>query len=88
MRIPACFKPFFWDVAIDELHLQKNKFFIIERLLNEGDHRTLYWLFNTYSHADIKYTVMKSRGLYEETALCWQSYFKIKKEEMRCFGRF
>lgn len=31
--------------------------FMIERLLNEGDHHTLQWLFSTYTMDDILRTV-------------------------------
>ncbi|MGZ7445467.1 DUF6922 domain-containing protein [Paenibacillus sp. TH7-28] len=33
--------------------------FIIERLLNEGDHRTLQWLFSTYTMNDILQAVQQ-----------------------------
>ncbi len=84
--IPADFGPFFWDVHIDQLELTRHQRFIIERLLNEGDHHTLHWLFETYSEADIRQTVQISRNLSRKTARYWQYYFNLKEEEMRCFG--
>lgn len=83
--IPNEFKCFFWDVDIKNLNIIDNQIFIIERLLNEGDHRTLEWLFHTFSLEQIKNAVTMSRGLTMKTALCWQNYFKLKEEEMRCF---
>lgn len=35
----TCFESFFWDVHIHELSIEENKFFIIERLLQEGNHQ-------------------------------------------------
>ncbi len=86
-KVPKHFKVFFWDVDIYSLDLKKNKFFIIERLLNEGDHHSLHWLFQNYTVNEIKEVVKKSRELSAEVAHCWRSYFNLKEEEMRCFGK-
>ncbi|MEW6624767.1 MAG: hypothetical protein AB1420_16855 [Bacillota bacterium] len=87
-RAPGWLKPFFWDVDIKELNLLKHQIFIIERLLNEGDHKALCWLFKTYTTEAIREVVLKSRKLTLKTARCWQNYYGLKEEEMRCFGRY
>ncbi len=87
-KVPKWLKPFFWDVEIGELDTEQHKVFIIERLLNEGNQKTLEWLFKTYSEDDIKEVVMKSKKLTLKTARCWQNYFDLGEEEMRCFGRY
>lgn len=86
--IPDKFKHFFWDVDIKNLNINDHQIYIIERLLNEGDHQTLKWLFQIFSLEQIKNAVMQSRGLTLKTALCWQNYFELKGEEMRCFGTY
>ena len=87
VRIPSDFQCFFWDTKIEEIDLYKNKLFIIERLLNEGNEKTLAWLFNTYSREEIKEVVCKSRRLTIKTAYCWQNYFGLEKRDMNCFGK-
>ncbi|WP_035267360.1 DUF6922 domain-containing protein [Desulfitibacter alkalitolerans] len=86
--IPAWLKPFFWDVDVKQLDLKQHQIFIIERLLNEGDHKALGWLFKTYPIEDIKTVVSTSKKLSLKTARCWQNYFGLSEEEMRCFGRY
>lgn len=85
-HIPADFSPFFWDVHMEQLEPAAHSRFIIERLLNEGDHHTLQWLFQTYTIDDIRQAVKTSRNLSRKTARYWQTYFNLKEEEMRCFG--
>ncbi len=85
-QIPENFTAFFWDVHIKELDLAAHRRFIIERLLNEGDHHTLQWLFRTYSMDDILLTIQSSRNLSLKTARYWQIYFNLKEGDMRCFG--
>jgi hypothetical protein len=79
------FKKYFWDVDIEKLDIDNHKFYIIERLLNFGNEKTLIWLFRNYTKEEIKEVVKKSRSLTIKTARCWQNYFNLKEEEMRCF---
>lgn len=83
---PKWLKKFFWDVNLEELDLHDHRIFIIERLLNEGDHLALKWLFDTYSKDTIREAIKTSRGLTLKTARCWQNYFGLREDEMRCFG--
>lgn len=85
-RIPEKFSPYFWDVHLEELHPIRHRQFIIERLLNEGDHHSLRWLFQTYSVEEIRQVVQSSRNLSRKTARYWQYYFNLREEEMCCFG--
>lgn len=87
-KIPHWMKPYFWDVNLEDLDINEHSIYIIERLLNEGDHHTLSWVFQTYSEEMIREAVIVGRGLSRKTARCWQNYFELKEEEMRCFGRF
>ena len=86
--IPSWMKIYFWDTDIDLLDIEKNEVFIIERLLNVGDEKTLSWVFKNYAKDTIRKSVATSRSLSIKTARCWQNYFKLKEEEMRCFGIF
>lgn len=71
---------------MSELNVQRHRVFIIERLLNEGDHRALAWVFQTYSKSDVEEAVKISRALTPKTARCWQNYFHLKEEEMCSIG--
>jgi len=86
--IPESFKIYFWDVNIDEIDLEKHKRFVIERILNYGDHQALFWLKENYDETMIKEAVKKSRNLTRKTARFWQAYFNLSEEEMRCFTKF
>ncbi|NYE58571.1 DUF6922 domain-containing protein [Carboxydothermus ferrireducens] len=83
--LPEEFKVYFWDVELCDLNIEKHKRFIIERILNFGDHRALKWVLSNYDEATIKEVVQNSRNLTPKTARFWQYYFKLSEEEMRCF---
>ena len=86
--IPIEFRPFFWDVDWEELDQECHAVFIIERILNEGDHQAIAWVFKTYGRERIRLVVITSKKLTLKTARCWQNYFGLTEEEMRCFGRY
>jgi hypothetical protein len=85
-RIPEEFRPLFWDAAWESLDVRGHAAFIIERLLNEGDETHVRWIFRTYGARSVKAVVCESRRLSRKTARCWQSFFGLREEEMRCFG--
>lgn len=86
-KLPENFQVFFWDTNINRINPETHKFYIIERLLNEGNEKTLAWLFTTYDLEEIKAVVCKSRRLTLKTAYCWKNYFGLEKRSMRCFGK-
>ncbi|MDC3424668.1 hypothetical protein NC797_09115 [Aquibacillus sp. 3ASR75-11] len=77
--IPEIFKPFFWDVDIKTIDLEFNRIYVIERLLNHGDHRTLRWLFSIYSLGDIREAVCVGRNFSLKTARYWQHFFHLSE---------
>ncbi len=87
--IPVGFSPYFWEIEdVSVIDIEKHSFFIIERLLNEGNEETVNWLFASYSEEEIKEVVLSSRRLTEKTAYCWKNFFNLKSEDMQCFGRY
>ena len=65
----------FWDVA--DLSLDKNRDFIIVRVLNDGTDRDLRQLKKLCSENDIISVVKSRRGLSIRTALFWANYYQI-----------
>ena len=78
----------FWDVDLAALDLENHKIFIVERVLNMGDEVALKWLRQKYGLKIIYNTVTTSNKLTLKTARCWQNYFNLKEEQMRCFSTF
>jgi len=87
-KIPSWLEPLFWDLDPQNLILNQHYIYIVERILNFGDLRALRWLFKVFQEETIREAVTISRGLTLKTALCWQNYFGLKEEEMRCTGTF
>lgn len=65
-------RPFFWDVEIAQIDLQKNRDYLIERILELGDSAAVKWLFSTYPLTDIKGSLAQSRVLSKKSRNFWE----------------
>jgi hypothetical protein len=63
---------FFWDVDPASLDIRRHKTFIIERLLEFGDERSVRWLFSTYSKDEILLVLRASRSLSAKSRYFWR----------------
>jgi hypothetical protein len=54
-------RPFFWETDLSKIDIEKNKPYIIERILELGDSEAVQWLFSNVSLRDIKKTLEKSK---------------------------
>lgn len=86
--IPQDLRLLFWDVDFKQLEPSKHKEFIIERVLNMGDELSIAWLWKIYNRNIILETVCHSRKLSRKTARCWQNYFDLREDQMKCFSTF
>jgi hypothetical protein len=86
LKLPDHIETYFWDINSEDLDPEKHWVFVISRILNEGDHHALTWLFNLYSAEKIISAVKASRTLSTKTAKCWQNYFALKEEDLCCTG--
>jgi hypothetical protein len=85
--LPSHEAKFFWDVKPADLDVEKDWFFIVERLLEYGDDRSLAWLKKNYPDKDIVEVVMKSKKLSRKTANIWRIYYDLRLEEVTCLQK-
>jgi hypothetical protein len=71
-RLPEEIKKYFWDVAFDELSMEKHRRFIAERILNYGDLNGLKWLLSCTDKQFIRNVVESSHNLNAKTKNFWQ----------------
>ena len=64
-------RPFFWDTEIEKIDIEKNRDYVIERILEVGDSAAVKWLFVTYPQADIKRVLVQSRTLSKKSRNFW-----------------
>ena len=67
---------FFWDTEPDRIDLQKNKEYIIERVLELGDDKAVRWLFAKYPRSEIKKVLARSRRISRKSSHYWSLILK------------
>jgi len=77
----------FWDVDSTLLDKDKDKKFIIERILKYGRPETIHWLWANYSDQAIIAVVKSSKVIDRKTANYWAIHYDIPKEEVLCLNR-
>ena len=77
-RIPKYMIKYFWDVDFNSIDVQKNKFFIIKRILENGDERAVKWMFKRYDIDDIKKAILNFRGYDKKTVNFWSVVLDLK----------
>lgn len=82
--IPSRFWKFFWDIDIAKLDHSRKASFIIQRLLDKGNHAAVKWLRKHYKENQIKETLMKNRGFSPRTAIFWSIFYNIPKSKIVC----
>ncbi len=67
----------FWDTAVEKIDPDKNKNYIIERVISRGLLQDFYFLLQLYSTDQIITALKKSKVLDNKTANFCSHYFKI-----------
>jgi hypothetical protein len=70
--LPEELQKYFWDVAFDELTIEKYPRFIAERILNYGNLNGIKWLLSWADKNFIRAIVDNSRNLNAKTKNFWQ----------------
>jgi hypothetical protein len=70
--IPETLRKYFWDVAYEDLSLEKYPKFIAERILNFGDLDAVKWLQSVLDKDFIRSVIINSRNLNPKTKNYWK----------------
>jgi hypothetical protein len=75
-------KRIFWDINPQKLDWQKNRQFIVERVLTRGFTEDVRAIFKMYSKEQLKDAVIKSKTLDKKTANFMSIYLNIPLEKI------
>ena len=85
--IPKTFGKYFWDTKFENLSIDKNDTYIIERLLEMGDIKELQWINNTYTRKQILSTLQNSRRISPKTGNFFSLYYNVPKDSLACMKK-
>lgn len=85
--LPKYLKKYFWDVDFSKLEKDKNPHFIIERILEFGDMKSIEWMKKSFPEGEIKKIVLSSRRLSPKSANFWRLMFDLDKNKVLCLKK-
>ncbi|MBI3985020.1 MAG: hypothetical protein HY344_03740 [Candidatus Levybacteria bacterium] len=86
-QLPQTFRSYFWDVAFEELEIEKSAHLIIKRVLDRGNLSDIRWLLKVYGKDEIKKVVMGTKDLARPTGNFWADILGIDKREVPCLQK-
>lgn len=86
-KMPKFLKRYFWDVDFDKLDYNKYPKYVIERILEYGDERSIAWMRHNFSRSNIVDVLTSSRGLTEKSANFWAVVLGVRKEGVKCLNK-
>ncbi|MFH1537271.1 MAG: hypothetical protein ABID45_04740 [Patescibacteria group bacterium] len=84
---PLFIKQYFWDINWIDFSPQKYPDFTIERILENGDVKSVEWLKNNFSTQRIKKIIKDSRRLSPKSATYWGLVYNINSNNISCLKK-
>jgi hypothetical protein len=85
--IPRRIALFFPEVNWNDSIADQYPYYVIERLLENGDTPLIRWVLARYDDEIIRDVVRRSRKLSRRTARFWQQMFQIPEEDVLCLSK-
>jgi hypothetical protein len=82
-RIALFFPEIQWNDSVADQY----PFYVIERLLENGDTEAIRWVLARFDDETIRDVVCRSRKLSRRTARFWQQIFRIPEEQVLCLSK-
>lgn len=75
MKLPKTLQSVLWSVNINQLDVERDKYYIIHQVFIYGDFTDLKWLFNTYSKKELIETFLVPYKNYPRTVFYFVKNF-------------
>ena len=75
--LPKSLKKFFWDTPLESIDQNRNRDYVISRLLELGDEPAVQWLEGAYPAEELHDAVKASRTLSPKSRNYWKLKYHI-----------
>jgi len=87
MSLPNFLKPYFWDVETKNIEPKRYRKFVLERILEEGNLKSIRWAEKTYPKKAFIKTLINSKILTPKSANFWANIFNLDKKRILCLKK-
>jgi len=76
-----------WDIPKDKISVNADAGFIIERILEYGDEKSLGWMEKTYEKKKIISVLKKSKKISPKTGNFFAMYYNLERKDLECIRK-
>lgn len=85
--LPDNFKKYFWDVDTKSLDPAKKPLFVIQRLLDKGDVKSVGWVLCNFDKETMKKAFRTLRDFSPKAGYFWKLFLDIPESEVLCLQK-
>ena len=84
MALPESLRPFFWDCCFEDLDGERDRDFVISRILVSGSWAAIRWVRQNYGDAAIHDWIMRrrGRGLSSRQLRLWELLLELPEADV------
>ena len=86
LRPPPGITRFFCEIQWEDRVADEYPFYVVERLIENGNMEAVRWVRKRYGDDFIRAVVCRSRKISRKTARYWQQVLEIPEEEVLCLS--
>lgn len=86
-KIPRFLKKYFWDVDFKGVNPQKHKVYVLRKVLEYGNEKSVAWVFKNYGRQGVVDVLSHYRGYSQKTANFWAIVLDVPFKEVICLKK-
>lgn len=87
MSLPVHLRKYFWEVEFEKIDLERNRAYVLQRILEYGDEEAVVWMWEQFKKAEIREALGHFRGLCRKSANYWATVLDVPREEVLCLKK-
>ena len=84
--LPPYVSYLFREIDENEIDIRKNTTYVIERVLENGDDRSVIWCVKTFDKEAIEEVIRKSAFISPQTGSLWALMLDIREDKIQCLA--
>jgi len=86
-NLPGFLEKYFWDVEFKKIDAQTHSQYVLARLLEYGDEKTISWMKRNFSKYQVEDVLFHYRSVSPQSANFWAVIFNINKKGVLCLQK-
>jgi len=74
-------------VPFERIGLSKNRAYILRRILEYGDEKSVAWMYKNFTKAEIRDALSGFRGYSQKSANYWALMLDVPREKVKCLRK-